>query len=136
GEDLRKILNAACRAGGIPLEVALSIVIGVCAGLHYAHEKAGSDGKSLAIVHRDVSPSNVLVSYDGLVKVADFGIAKAASRRQETRAGAVRGKFGYMSPEQCRSLPLDRRSDVYAIAILLWEVTTCRKLYAGDSEYA
>jgi serine/threonine protein kinase len=137
GEDARTLLKAMVeRRGEMPLDVALTIVIGMCSGLHYAHERVGFDGKPLGIIHRDVSPSNVLVGYDGAVKVVDFGIAKAASRSQETQSGSVRGKFGYMSPEQCESKPLDRRSDVFAIAIVLYELSTCTKLFAGDSDYA
>jgi len=137
GEDVRTILRTAGELGWtIGLSEALTIVLGMCAGLHYAHEKVGFDGNPLGIIHRDVSPSNVLVSYDGLVKVVDFGIAKAASRSSETQHGSVRGKFGYMSPEQCESRPLDRRSDLFAIAIVLYELTTSTKLFRGDSDYA
>jgi serine/threonine protein kinase len=138
GQDVRSILRTLARARReIPYDVALSIAIGVCAGLHYAHEMTGSDGRSLQIVHRDVSPSNILVSYDGNVKLADFGIAKAAGQgRRETRVGSVRGKFGYMSPEQCGAKALDRRSDLFAIAIVLWELTAGRQLFRGDTEYS
>ena len=94
----------------LPLEHALNIVIGVCAGLHYAHEKVGFDGQPLDIVHRDVTPQNVIVTYDGGVKLLDFGIAKASNRFGETRFGTLKGKVPYMSPEQCRGEPLDRRS--------------------------
>jgi serine/threonine protein kinase len=136
GEDVRMLLRTVTdRHIEIPLDVSLSIVLGIAAGLHYAHEKVGFDGKPLGIIHRDVSPSNVLVSYEGLVKVVDFGIAKAASRSAETQHGSVRGKFGYMSPEQCQSRNLDRRSDVFAIAIVLYELTTHTKLFKGESDY-
>src|SRR5439155_10210361 len=114
---------------------ALTIVMGVCAGLHYAHHKLGFDGRPLGIIHRDVSPSNVLVSYDGGVKLTDFGIAKAQGRSHETRYGTVRGKFSYMSPEQCQCRPLDRRSDVFAIGILLYELSTCTKLFRAQSDF-
>jgi len=86
-------------------------------------------------VHRDISPQNVLVSYDGAVKLVDFGIAKAASRSAVTRDGALKGKIAYMSPEQCRARPLDRRSDIFSLSIMLWELTTFRRLYKGDSDY-
>jgi serine/threonine protein kinase len=128
GEHLGEILRAAHRAGrGLSLEHALAIVAGAAAGLHHAHEQG--------IVHRDVSPSNVMVTFDGVVKVVDFGIAKAAARRTSTRDGTIKGKVSYMSPEQCRGDALDRRSDVFALGILLFELTTGRRLFKGD-EYA
>jgi tRNA A-37 threonylcarbamoyl transferase component Bud32 len=136
GADLREIITAAEPRGGVPLEVALAITVGVAAGLHYAHEKTDSAGQPLNIVHRDVSPSNVLVSYDGAVKVVDFGIAKAAVRRAATRTGTVKGKAGYMSPEQCRGEALDQRSDVFAIGILLYQLTTGVAPFTGENEYA
>jgi serine/threonine protein kinase len=137
GEDVRRIMRAAeGRDEKLPIEHALNIVIGICAGLHYAHERRGSDGQPLNIVHRDVSPHNVAVTYDGGVKVVDFGIAKAAHRLTETRHGTLKGKVQYMSPEQCEADPVDRRSDVFAIAIMLWELTTGERLYSGRSELA
>jgi serine/threonine protein kinase len=137
GEDVRNIIKQSIRSGRpIPLEHAIFIVLGTAAGLHYAHEKKTPRGEPLGIVHRDVSPSNVLVTFDGCVKLVDFGIAKAASRQVETRTGTLKGKLAYMSPEQCRGEPLDRRSDVFAIGILLYELTTGTKLFNGDTEFA
>jgi serine/threonine protein kinase len=137
GEDMRTLLKAAAKSGqGMPLEHAINVILGVCGGLHHAHEKRGQDGKPLGIVHRDVSPSNVLVTYDGAVKLVDFGIAKATSHRAETRVGTLKGKIAYMSPEQCRGEPLDRRSDVFSIGILLYEFTTGHRLFKGDNEFA
>jgi len=137
GEDLSAILRESARLGrGVPLAQALYIIQGVCAGLHYAHEQVGLDGRPLEIVHRDVSTTNVMVTYDGGVKLLDFGIAKAASQSQLTQAGVRKGKASYMSPEQCRAEPLDRRSDVYSIGIMLWELTTMRGLYRADNEMA
>ena len=101
---------------------------GVCAGLHCAHQARDSTGRTLGIVHRDVSPSNVLVSYQGAVKLVDFGVAKAATLVSETREGVIKGKYGYMSPEQCLGESLDRRSDIFAVGILLWEMTLGRRL--------
>jgi serine/threonine protein kinase len=136
GRDLRQLLDSASRAGrSVPLEIAVAILIAVCAAVHHAHEQVGLDGRALGIIHRDVSPSNVLVSYDGAVKIADFGIAKAKGRSVDTRTGQVRGKVSYLSPEQCECRPLDRRSDVFALAILLYELSTNRRAYAGSSEF-
>ncbi|HTN92196.1 MAG TPA: protein kinase, partial [Sorangium sp.] len=137
GEDLRtikKLLRAAGRR--MPVEHAITIAAGVAAGLHYAHEKVGFDGKPLNIVHRDVSPHNVFVTYDGAVKILDFGIAKAANRVNETRDGALKGKVPYMSPEQCTSEKLDRRSDIYSVGILLYEMSTGSRLFRrGATEF-
>ena len=138
GEDLRAIarrLDAPEARARLPLEHAIAIVVGVAAGLHYAHERRDFDGRPLDIVHRDVSPQNVIVSYDGVVKLLDFGIAKAQNRITETRGGSFKGKVSYLSPEQCRAEPLDRRSDVYALGILLWELTLGRCLFRGDSDF-
>ncbi|HUH05818.1 MAG TPA: serine/threonine-protein kinase [Kofleriaceae bacterium] len=136
GEDVRSILKAAIGARKrVPLANALTIITGAAAGLHAAHEKRAIDGTPLEIVHRDVSPSNVLVSYDGAVKLVDFGVAKAAQRQTETAAGTLKGKVSYMSPEQCRGKHVDRRSDVFALGILLYELTLHRRLFKGDSEY-
>jgi serine/threonine protein kinase len=134
GADLREVQAAA--KGALPLEIAVAIVVGVAAGLHYAHEQCDSTGRPLNIVHRDVSPSNVLISYDGAVKVVDFGIAKAAVRRAATRTGTIKGKAGYMSPEQCRGEALDRRSDLFAIGILLYQLTTGVVPFDEENEYA
>jgi serine/threonine protein kinase len=119
----------------IPLPHAIGILAAAAAGLHYAHDKLGPNGQPLNIVHRDVSPSNVLVTYDGSVKVSDFGIAKWSSQRSQTQEGALKGKFAYMSPEQCRGEPLDRRSDVFALGTLLYELTTGAPPFGGGSDY-
>jgi serine/threonine-protein kinase len=137
GQDLRKIVRAARKAERtLPLEHVLHVIEGVAAGLHHAHEKTDLDGKALGIVHRDVSPSNVLVTYDGAVKLVDFGIAKATTAQTSTVAGTLKGKIPYMSPEQCRGERVDRRSDVFSIGTLLWELTTGTRLFSGDSEFA
>ncbi|RMH44070.1 MAG: serine/threonine protein kinase [Deltaproteobacteria bacterium] len=137
GQDVRNILKHEHRASrAVPLGNALTIVHGLCAGLHYAHDKRDLDGRPLGIVHRDVSLSNVLVSYDGAVKIADFGVAKCVAKQTQTRAGTLKGKIAYMSPEQCRGEPLDRRSDVFAAGIILYELTTGQRLFKGDSEFA
>jgi serine/threonine protein kinase len=133
GHDLRRLLHEAPHHQ-LQLETTLHVAIGVCAGLHHAHEARDPSGRSYEIVHRDVNPSNVLVSYQGAVKLVDFGVAKAATVISETREGTIKGKFGYMSPEQCLGAPLDRRSDLFAVGILLWEMTVGRRLYklSGD----
>ncbi|WP_437688864.1 protein kinase domain-containing protein [Sorangium sp. So ce176] len=137
GEDLRTIKKALRTANRrMPVEHAITIAAGVAAGLHYAHEKVGFDGKPLDIVHRDVSPHNVFVTYDGAVKILDFGIAKAANRVNETRDGALKGKVPYMSPEQCTSEKLDRRSDIYSVGIVLYEMSTGSRLFRrGATEF-
>ena len=137
GQDLRRLVRAARRKQTpIPLAHILHIIMGMAGGLHHAHEKVGSDGRPLGIVHRDVSPSNVLVTYEGDVKVVDFGIAKAAAAQVSTIAGTLKGKIPYMSPEQCRGEAVDRRSDIFSIGTLLWELTTGKRLFAGDNEFA
>jgi serine/threonine protein kinase len=137
GEDLDR-MSAQSVEQGVPisLDAVLTLVAGLCAGLHYAHEKAGPDGIPLQIVHRDVSPSNVLVSYDGAVKLVDFGIARGAQAKPTTKGG-LKGKIAYMSPEQCRAdVALDRRSDIYSIGTMLYELSTGRTPFVGETEYA
>ena len=135
GQDGRQLMKAcATRHAPLPRQNALAIAIGVCAGLHYAHERV-VDGRPLDLVHRDVSPQNVFITYDGGVKLLDFGIARASSRLAETRAGTLKGKIAYMSPEQCAGSPLDRRSDIFAASIILWELTVGRRLFTGTSDF-
>ncbi|MBE7448908.1 MAG: serine/threonine protein kinase [Kofleriaceae bacterium] len=137
GADLRTVLHALARRGqAMPLADALTIAIGAAAGLHAAHERCAADGAPLGIIHRDVTPSNVLVSFEGCVKLIDFGIAKAERRTTETRAGTLKGKIAYMSPEQCLGEPLDRRSDVFSLGIVLFEASTGTRLFRTDNEFA
>lgn len=137
GADARALMRRCWRAGvELPLPHALKIVIDAAAGLHAAHETMGPDGLPAGIVHRDVSPSNILVSDAGCVKLIDFGVVKAARRQTETRSGEVKGKASYMSPEQCNADEVDRRSDVFSLGIVLYELTTGRRLFTGKSEYA
>ncbi|MCC7538555.1 MAG: serine/threonine protein kinase [Deltaproteobacteria bacterium] len=126
----------AARKRRLSPEIAVHIITRVADGLHAAHETLDDDGHSLGIVHRDVSPPNILLSYRGEVKLIDFGIAKARGRRQQTATGEFKGKFSYMSPEQACALPVDRRTDVYALGILLWEMIAGRRLFdaADDVE--
>jgi serine/threonine protein kinase len=138
GADLRRLIEAAiAKRHPITLADALYIITHVCTALHYAHEKHDLEGRPLRLIHRDVSPSNVLISHDGAIKVCDFGIAKARNRKTEdTQSGVLKGKFSYMSPEQCSSKPIDRRSDVFSIGILLYELSTLTKLFRGTSDFA
>lgn len=137
GKDLLQMQNRFRRLRQtMKPAMAAFIASRICQGLDYAHRKTDASGKLLGIIHRDVSPQNILVSYDGEIKVIDFGIAKAASRSTRTQAGVLKGKFGYMSPEQVRGLPLDRRSDVFAIATILYELLTSERLFLGESDFA
>src|SRR5262249_52692226 len=124
------------RGRELPLEHVLQIVIGVCAGLDYAHEKTTDDGRPLGIVHRDVSPHNVIVTLDGNVKVLDFGIATMTGRvaSSKTRSNQLRGTLPYMSPEQCRAEVLDRRSDLFSVGVLLWELSVGARLFSAASD--
>lgn len=137
GEDVRSIRKALRpRRGRMPVEHALNVIMGVAAGLHYAHEKVGFDGRKLNVVHRDISPHNVFVTHDGAVKILDFGIAVAENRDHATQNGTLKGKIPYMSPEQCLCEPLDRRSDIYSVGVMLHELTTGPRLHKpGASEY-
>ncbi len=134
GKDVRHLLKESVRQNK-PLSVpmCLHVAIEALKGLHYAHTKA-EDGKPLNIVHRDVSPHNLLVSYAGEVKISDFGIAKAAARASATSNGMVKGKLAYMSPEQVTGQALDRRTDVYSMGIVLYEMLTRTRLFAGQTD--
>jgi eukaryotic-like serine/threonine-protein kinase len=116
--------------------ISAYIIAEACAGLHAAHELTDAAGRPLQLVHRDVSPQNIFVTYSGGVKVLDFGIAKAADRASHTEVGELRGKFDYMSPEQCRGRPLDRRSDIFALGIVLYEMITRKRLFKRESRAA
>jgi serine/threonine protein kinase len=117
-----------------PPAIAVGILAGVLHGLHAAHEARGERGEALSVVHRDVSPQNILVGKDGIARVVDFGIAKAVGRLQTTRQGAVKGKVAYMSPESLRGMAVDRRTDIYAAAVVLWEILAGERLFDGDSD--
>ena len=128
GETLARPLHASSAGErDTPIAVAVGIMIGVLMGLHAAHDAVGANGVPLGIVHRDVSPHNVLVGSDGVARIADFGIAMATSRVQSTRDGQVKGKLRYMAPEHLRGEAVDRRADVYAAALVLWELLTGRR---------
>ena len=133
GESLARLVRAT-RPGIVPTRIAVAIAVDVLHGLHAAHEATTEQGEPLFIVHRDVSPQNVIVGTDGVSRVFDFGIAKAANRLQTTRDGAVKGKLQYMAPEQLLSEEVDRRADIYACAVMLWESLTGEQLFEGDNQ--
>ena len=136
GEDLRSIVRQMKKKGvtSFPLEHTLAIVLGCCAGLAYAHEKKDLDGEPLHIVHRDVSPQNILVTFSGDVKLVDFGIAKVGAQIEDTGSGKLKGKIPYMSPEQARGEPLDQRSDIFSLGVILFELSTGRRLFRGRNQ--
>jgi serine/threonine-protein kinase len=137
GVSLSQLLTALAKMGRrLTPELAVHIAIKVAEGLHAAHETTGDDGQLLGVVHRDISPQNVLVSSRGHVKLIDFGIAKAAGRIQQTTSASLKGKIRYMAPEQAFGRAVDRRTDVYALAIVLWEMLTMRRMFTADNDFA
>jgi eukaryotic-like serine/threonine-protein kinase len=135
GPSLRAASKRALERGErLPIAEIVKIVSMAAAGLHYAHDLAGADGKPLGLVHRDISPDNILVHRNGAAKVVDFGIAKAANSGAFTRTGTLKGKVAYMPPEQLRGDPLDRRADVFALGVVLYEMLAGQRPWAGDSE--
>ncbi len=117
-----------------PLDVLLRVFMDALAGLHAAHELPDVDGTPLNLVHRDVSPANILIGVDGRARITDFGVARAETRLSATQSGQVKGKFAYMAPEQVRMLPVDRRADIYSAGVMLWEMLTGEKLLKSDNE--
>jgi len=135
GEDLRRLWKA-CEQRGTPLRVPLicRVISDAAAGLDFAHSLRDNKGEPYNIVHRDISPQNILVTFEGGVKVIDFGVAKAAGRAQHTRTGALKGKYSYMSPEQVGGASIDNRSDIFALGIVLHELLTGRRLFKAESD--
>ena len=135
GKDLRSILNSA-RAESRPLPLGLALLVGsrLASALDHAHRQKDFEGRALGLVHRDVSPQNVLISYDGDIKLCDFGIVKAVTKASKTQMGALKGKLQYMSPEQAWGRPVDARSDIFSLGSLLFEMLTGRRLFSGESE--
>ena len=135
GQDLKRVLDVGTKVER-PMSIAqsVSVMIEAGLGLHYAHTRE-VDGQQLNIIHRDISPHNMMVSYGGEVKIMDFGIAKAASRSTKTRVGTVKGKCAYMSPEQARGKPLDPRSDLFALGVCMWEMLSGKRLFVGESDF-
>ncbi|MBK8479968.1 MAG: protein kinase [Proteobacteria bacterium] len=135
GHNLTEIISAASRRA-LPLSVDHAVLIGIeiCKGLDYAHRRSDQQGRPLGVVHRDLSPGNVMVSFDGAVKITDFGIAKARHKLGKTAVGAVKGTYGYMSPEQLAGYPVDNRTDIFSTGILLFELLTGQQLFPGSTD--
>jgi len=135
GEPLREVMRRTEELGQpMPPEIACRVIADAAEGLHAAHELLGKNGEKLQLVHRDVTPHNLFVTYDGTTKVVDFGIAKFSSRMASTRAGTLKGKLAYMSPEQVSGEQIDRRTDVFALGVVLWELTTGQRLFRMESD--
>jgi serine/threonine-protein kinase len=137
GLSLAMIVRRAAErlpGGKLPVALVLNIAAQACAGLHYAHDRQ-ANGKPLNMVHRDISPQNLVIGFEGVVKVVDFGIARAELRETKTKAGTIKGKFAYMSPEQCVAANVDRRTDVFALGVIVWELLTGRRLFKRNSPY-
>ncbi|MBI1910192.1 MAG: serine/threonine protein kinase [Deltaproteobacteria bacterium] len=136
GTNMREMMIRTSKAGeGIAEDLAVYIVSEMCKGLDYAHRKTNNDGSPLNIVHRDISPQNILISYEGEVKIVDFGIAKAALNVSHTMAGILKGKIAYMSPEQALGKPIDNRTDIFSAGVVLYELLTGEKLYQGETQF-
>jgi len=135
GADLKAIAEHHRAQGrSFPVEEACLICVRICEGLAYAHELPGEDGLPLGIVHRDMSPPNVLITRYGEVKIADFGLAKANSQLEQSQPGVIKGKFGYLSPEAALGREVDARTDVFAVGIILWELLAGRRLFLGKTD--
>jgi serine/threonine-protein kinase len=134
GRSLQRIARRFADRGTFPVGAHLRIIAESLLGLHYAHELRGFDGEPLGIVHRDVSPLNVVVTFDGQVKVIDFGIAKSVESTHETKTGVLKGRVAYMAPEQAWGQPVDRRADVYAAGVMIWEAVTGKRLWEGKND--
>ena len=136
GADLKAVMDHYKKIGEqIPVEAACYIATRICQGLGYAHELKNAEGKPLDIIHRDITPANVLITRYGEVKIVDFGLAKASSQLAASDAGVIKGKFGYLAPETVMEMPVDRRVDVFAVGIILWEMLTGRRLFLGETDF-
>jgi serine/threonine protein kinase len=136
GADLKGVIEYLKKEGKpFPLEAAVLICERICEGLAYAHESVGPDGKPLHIVHRDMSPPNVLITRHGEVKIVDFGLAKATSQLEKSEAGIIKGKFGYLSPEAAMGEEVDHRTDIFAVGIILWELLAGKRLFLGETDF-
>jgi serine/threonine protein kinase len=137
GADLKAVIEYMKKSGkAFAVEAACFIASKICEGLTYAHELRGTDGQPLDVIHRDMSPPNVLITKHGEVKIVDFGLAKAASQLEKSEAGIIKGKFGYLSPEAAQGQEIDHRTDIFAVGIILWEMLAGRRLFYGESDFA
>jgi len=134
GQPLTRVMNRLRGNGELSVPLRLRIVMSVLAGLEHAHTLTDLEGQSLEVVHRDVSPHNVFLTYDGQVKLVDFGVAKTLAASHHTRPGALKGKLAYMAPEQLQPVPVDRRADLFAVGVMLWEMLAGRRLWQGMNE--
>ena len=135
GQSLQTLVRGAAKSHALTTPLAIWILAQTLAGLHHAHELTAYDGTALHVVHRDVSPHNVFVTYDGAVKLLDFGIAKAADSSSRTATGVFKGKLHYMAPEQVLLRPVDRRADVFAVGVILWQLLTGERLWGGLADH-
>jgi len=136
GADLKGVMDYSRKTGMvIPVEAAAYVATRICQGLAYAHELRDREGKHLQIIHRDITPANVLITRYGEVKIVDFGLAKASSQLAESDAGVIKGKFGYLAPETVLENPVDQRVDVFAVGIILWEMLAGRRLFLGETDF-
>ena len=137
GADLKAVLETLKKQGReLPVEEAVFIAIKICEGLCYAHELTDQEGRPFAVVHRDVSPPNVLITKYGEIKIVDFGLAKASSQLEKSEPGIIKGKFSYLSPEAAFGKDVDHRTDIFAVGIILWEMLAGRRLFLGDTDFA
>ena len=137
GADLKGVIEHLRKTGRpFPMESAVFIASKMCEGLSYAHELTSTEGEPLHVVHRDMSPPNVLITKYGEVKIVDFGLAKATSQLQKSESGIIKGKFSYLSPEAAHGKEVDARTDVFAVGIILWEMLSGRRLFYGDTDFA
>ena len=136
GQPLRRLISRAWKSGGLPIDLAVCIAIRVLEALEHAHDAQDPQGRPLEIVHRDISPQNILVTNNGQVKVLDFGIAKAKSHDGRTDAGLIKGKFAYLAPEQASNQNVDCRADLWSVGVVLWEMLSGARLFKADNEAA
>src|SRR6266436_3779025 len=136
GADLKGVIEYRRKLNQpFPIEEACLICVRICEGLSYAHELTDNNGESLHIVHRDMSPPNVLITRFGEVKIVDFGLAKANSQLEKSEPGIIKGKFSYLSPEAAQGLPVDGKTDIFAVGIILWELLAGRRLFLGETDF-